>query len=78
LVETLRNYKENQFDYKRNGRCYDATANSTLEEDRRFRSDNSSFDFKGDPEESRKPRRTFSDNVDLRGEGIKVLNETLN
>jgi len=27
------------------------------------RRDNSAFDFNGDPEEPRKPRRTFSDNV---------------
>src|SRR6218665_1319512 len=66
FVETLRNYKENQFDYKRNGkwrissRWRISTANSTLES--MNRSDDSAFDFNGDPEESRKPRRTFSDN----------------
>ena len=27
------------------------------------------FDFNIDPEESQKPRRTVSDNVNLRGEG---------
>jgi len=39
------------------------TANSTLEDDR---SDDSAFDYNGDPEESRKPKGTVSDYVNLR------------
>jgi len=31
------------------------------------RSDDSAFDFNGDPKESQKPKRTFSDYVNLRG-----------
>jgi len=40
-----------------------STAKSTLDDDR---SDDSAFDYNGDPEESRKPKRTASDYINLR------------
>src|SRR6218665_372341 len=82
FVETLRNYNENHFDYKRNDRCYDGASQwySTLEDDR---SDDSSFDCNGDPKESQKLRRTVNDNVIYEGKvdsylNIIILNKALN
>jgi len=84
FVETLRNYNENHFDYKTE--MADATIAHLNGELNAWgnRSDNYVFDFNSDPEESRKPRRTVSDNGNIdegnvdRYLNIIVLNEALN